>query len=128
MVSRLLALGLQPVQDFEKTFARKLDSTDYILNRQIGFISLNQQLQPDEVLAVAYQYTYNGRVFQVGEFSQDVPPDQNNSANQRILFLKMLKATSARPALPIWDLMMKNIYSTNAFQINRAGFQAGCVV
>lgn len=123
VVSRLLALGLQPVQEFEKTFARKLDSTDYTLNRQVGFISLNQQLQPDEVLAVAYQYTYNGRVYQVGEFSQDVPPDQNNSANQRILFLKLLKATSARPALPIWDLMMKNIYSTNAFQINRQDFK-----
>lgn len=123
VVSRLLAMGLQPVQEFEKTFARKLDSTDYILNRQVGFISLNQQLQPDEVLAVAYQYTYNGRVYQVGEFSQDVPPDQNNSANQRILFLKLLKATSARPALPIWDLMMKNIYATNAFQINRQDFK-----
>src|SRR5690606_9644756 len=42
VVSRLLAMGLQPVQEFEKTFARKLDSTDYILNRQVGFISLNQ--------------------------------------------------------------------------------------
>lgn len=123
VVSRLLALGLQPVQEFEKTFARKLDSTDYMLNRQLGYISLNMQLQPDEVLAVAYQYTYNGRVFQVGEFSQDVPPDQNNSANQRILFLKLLKATSARPALPIWDLMMKNVYSTGAFQINRQDFK-----
>lgn len=123
VVSRLLALGLQPVQEFEKTFARKLDSTDYTLNRQVGFISLNTQLQPDEVLAVAYQYTYNGRVYQVGEFSQEVPPDQTNSANQKILFLKLLKATSARPALPIWDLMMKNIYSTNAYQINRQDFK-----
>lgn len=123
VVSRLLSLGLKPVQEFEKTFARKLDSTDYTVNRQLGYISLNQQLQPDEVLAVAYQYTYNGRVFQVGEFSQDVPPDQTNSANQQILFLKLLKATSARPTLPIWDLMMKNIYSTGAIQINRQDFK-----
>ncbi|MBW8685450.1 T9SS outer membrane translocon Sov/SprA [Chitinophaga rhizophila] len=123
VVSRLQNLGLQAVQEYEKTFARKLDSTEYTLNRQLGFISLNQQLQADEVLAIAYQYTYNGRVYQVGEFSQDIPPDQNNSANQRILFLKMLKATSARPNLPIWDLMMKNIYSTGAYQINRADFK-----
>jgi cell surface protein SprA len=122
VVSRLQQMGLQGVQEYEKTFARKLDSTEYTLNRQLGFISLNQQLQADEVLAVAYQYTYNGRVYQVGEFSQDVPPDQNNSANQKILFLKLLKATSARPNLPIWDLMMKNIYSTGAYQINRADF------
>ena len=123
VVSRLLALGLQPVSEFEKTFARKLDSTEYTYNKQLGFISLNQQLLPDEILAVAYQYTYNGRVYQVGEFSQDVPPDQNNSANQPILFLKLLKATSARPTLPIWDLMMKNIYATGAFQVNKEDFR-----
>jgi cell surface protein SprA len=110
VVNNLINLGLRPVQDFEKTFARKLDSNQYIFNRQAGFISLQQQLQPDEVLAVAYQYTYNGKVYQVGEFSQDLPPD-SNSANQKVLFLKLLKATSQRPSLPIWQLMMKNIYS-----------------
>ncbi|ATL47307.1 cell surface protein SprA [Chitinophaga caeni] len=123
VISRLQAMGLQPVQDFEKTFARKLDSTQYTVNKQLGFISLVQQLQPDEVLAVAYEYTYNGRVYKVGEFSQDVPPDQNNAANQKILFLKLLKATSARPNLPIWDLMMKNIYATGAYQLNRQDFK-----
>ncbi|MCW3463314.1 T9SS outer membrane translocon Sov/SprA [Chitinophaga nivalis] len=123
VVSRLLALGLKPVSSFEKTFARKLDSTEYIYNKQLGYISLNQQLQADEVLAVAYQYTYNGKVYQVGEFSQDVPPDQNNSANQPVLFLKLLKATSARPTLPIWDLMMKNVYATGAYQVNKEDFR-----
>jgi len=108
--NNLIAMGLQPVQDFEKTFARKLDSTQYIFNRQVGFISLSQPLQTDEVLAVAYQYSYNGKIFQVGEFSQDLPPD-SASANQKILFLKLLKATSQRPTLPIWDLMLKNVYA-----------------
>lgn len=122
VVGRLLAMGLQPVQDFEKTFARKLDSTEYTYNPQIGFISLNQQLQPDEVLGVAYQYTYNGHVYQVGEFSQDVPPD-SSQAQPQVLFLKLLKATSARPKLPIWKLMMKNIYATGAFQISPEDFR-----
>lgn len=110
VVNNLINLGLRPVQDFEKTFARKLDSTQYVFNRQAGFISLQQQLQPDEVLAVAYQYSYNGRIYTVGEFSQDLPPD-SNTANQKVLFLKLLKATSQRPSLPIWQLMMKNIYT-----------------
>jgi cell surface protein SprA len=122
VISRLTAMGLQPVQDFEKTFARKLDSTEYYFNPQIGFISLYRQLQPDEVLAVAYQYTYNGKVYQVGEFSQDVPPD-STQAQPKVLFLKLLKATSARPRLPIWDLMMKNIYNLGASQINQEDFQ-----
>lgn len=107
-------LGLSPVQDFEKTFARKLDSTLYTFNRQLGTLSLSQPLQTDEVLAVAYQYTYNGKVFQIGEFSQDVPPDTTSGSNaglQKILYLKLLKATSQRTNLPIWDLMMKNVYT-----------------
>jgi cell surface protein SprA len=108
--NNLVGLGLQPVQDFEKTFARKLDSSQYIYNRQAGFISLSQPLQTDEVLAVAYQYTYNGKIYQVGEFSQDLPPD-SAQATQKILFLKLLKATSQRPTLPIWQLMLKNVYA-----------------
>lgn len=118
----LNSLGLQPVQDYEKTFARKLDSTQYAFNRQLGFISLNISLQPDEVLAVAFQYTVNGRVFQVGEFSQDVPVD-SASGVQKVLFLKLLKATSQRTALPIWDLMMKNVYSVGYGQLERQDFQ-----
>jgi cell surface protein SprA len=115
-------IGMQPVQEFEKTFARKLQPTDFYFNPQIGFLSLNQPLQPDEVLGVAYQYTYNGRVFQVGEFSQDVPPD--SSANtQKVLFLKLLKATSQRPNLPLWDLMMKNVYGVGYGQLERQDFQ-----
>lgn len=115
-------MGLQPVQDFEKTFARKLDSTSYRFNQQIGTLSLSQPLQTDEVLGVAYQYTYNGRVYQVGEFSQDVPPD-SSSATQKVLFLKLLKATSQRPALPIWDLMMKNVYSIGYGTLSPADFK-----
>ncbi|MGB8195343.1 MAG: cell surface protein SprA, partial [Chitinophagaceae bacterium] len=113
VTSRLNAFGLRPVQDFEKTFARKLGPGDYSYSPLIGFISLNQPLQPDEVLAVAFQYSYNGRIYQVGEFSQDVPPDTsvNKAGIQKVLFLKLLKATSQRTQLPLWDLMMKNIYT-----------------
>ncbi len=118
----LTGQGLLPVQDFEKTFARKLLPSDYYFNPQIGFLSLNQPLQPDEVLGVAFQYTYNGRVFQVGEFSQDIPPDTSGTT-QRILFLKLLKATSQRTNLPIWDLMMKNVYSVGFGQLERTDFK-----
>lgn len=118
----LTGLGLQPVQDFEKTFARKLLPTDYYFNPQIGFLSLNQQLQPDEVLGIAFQYTYNGKVFQVGEFSTDIPPDSTGTT-QPVLFLKLLKATSQRTNLPIWDLMMKNVYSVGFGQLERQDFK-----
>lgn len=115
ITGKLSSLGLQPVQDFEKTFARKLNNSEYTFNPQVGFLSLNQPLQPDEVMGVAYQYTYNGRTYQVGEFSQDVPPDTTAAtAIQKVLFLKLLKATSQRTQLPIWNLMMKNVYALRA--------------
>ena len=106
--------GLTQVQDYEQVYARKLNATDYSFNPQIGYISLNQTLQPNDVLAVAYQYSYNGRIFQVGEFSQDIPPDTTlgyNPGAQKVLYLKLLKATSQRTNLPIWNLMMKNVYT-----------------
>ncbi len=120
--SLLLARGLTPVNDYEKTFARKLDSTEYYYNGQVGFLSLNVQLQPDEVLGVAYQYTYNGRVYQVGEFSQDVTVDSTQGV-QKMLFLKLLKATSQRVNLPIWQLMMKNVYSLDVTGLTREDFK-----
>jgi cell surface protein SprA len=128
----LNSIGLNQVQDFETVYARKLDSSSYHVYPQIGFITLNQQLQPDDVLGVAYQYSYNGQIFQVGEFSQDVPPDTttgNYSGISKILYLKLLKATAQRTNLPIWNLMMKNIYtlktSTGSYlsNIQQTGFQ-----
>ncbi|RXK81397.1 T9SS outer membrane translocon Sov/SprA [Filimonas effusa] len=123
LVSSLLqAKGLRPVTDFEKTFARKLNSSEYYFNPQAGFLSLNQQLQSDQVLGVAYQYTYNGRVYQVGEFSQDVAVDSTQGV-QKVLFLKLLKATSQRVNLPIWGLMMKNVYSLDVTGLQQADFK-----
>ena len=112
--NKLNSLGLTQVQDFEIVYARKLNSSDYYFSPQIGFLSVNQTLQANDVLAVAYQYSYNGHIYQVGEFAQDVPPDTaagTGAGSQKVLYLKLLKATSQRTDLPIWNLMMKNVYS-----------------
>lgn len=105
----MLGLGLQDGQDFQRSTMRQLNSTEFTFQPQLGYISLNTQVNPDDILAVAYRYTYNGKVYQVGEFAEDIPPD---STSQKVLFLKLLKGgTSGRPTLPIWDLMMKNVYT-----------------
>ena len=52
--------------------ARKLSQSEYKLHPQLGYISLNQRLSNDEVLAVAYQYTYRGKVYQVGNLPTEV--------------------------------------------------------
>lgn len=115
----LTGAGLVPVQDFEKTYARKLAPNEYNFDPRLGVLLLNQQLNPDDVLAVAYQYTVNGQLYQVGEFSEDVPPTADSS---KVLFLKMLKSTSSRTNLPLWNLQMKNVYSIGAYQINPQDF------
>lgn len=106
-------------QDFEKVEnARKLSHTEYSFNSKLGFISLNTNLGPDQTLAVAYQYTVIGydSVFQVGEFS-----DQGINAPKAIK-VKLLKGTSLNTRMPMWNLMMKNVYSIRAFQVNRDDF------
>ena len=48
--------------DYEKVqSARLLTSSEYTLNKSLGYLSLKTGLQPDQVLAVAYVYTYNGQ-------------------------------------------------------------------
>jgi cell surface protein SprA len=91
----------------------------------LGTLSLNSQLLPDEVLAVAYEYSINGRVYKVGEFSQEVALDTSakRAGVQKMLFLKLLKATSSRVNLPIWRLMMKNVYSLDLVGISREDFR-----
>ncbi|WP_439185291.1 cell surface protein SprA [Carboxylicivirga taeanensis] len=113
--------------DYEKLEnARKLSDTEYSIQPKLGYISLNTSLNADEVLCIAYEYTYNGQTFMVGEFS-----NTQNEAEQT-LFLKLLKPTNLSPGQiivsgqsktnPTWDLMMKNIYSINAYQVNRDDF------
>lgn len=116
-------LNMRPVDEFEKTSARLLAPTEYTMHPQLGYISLNQTLRSDEILGVAVEYTVNGRLFKVGEFSTDVPPNTDTTnIKDKVLVLKMLKSTSVRTRLPIWDLMMKNVYSLNAFQVSNEDF------
>ena len=132
--TQLNNLNLNPVTDYEITFARQLSSNEFYFNPQTGFISLNTSLQPSDVLAVAYQYTANGRVYQVGEFASDIGLDTGRKATtadttstqggvQQVLFLKLLKATAARTNLPIWDLMMKNVYSLGVTGLSQKDFK-----
>lgn len=99
--------------------ARLLDASEYTVNTKLGYISLKTQLQADEVLAVAYNYTYSdGRTYQVGEFSTDNP-----SSAASCLYVKLLKGITMSPDMPFWDLMMKNIYSLGAYSVQKEKFR-----
>ena len=107
--------------------ARKLTANEYTFHPQLGYVSLQQRLANDEVLAVAYQYTIGGTVYQVGEFGTDgvdataitsgIPVSQS-------LVLKMLKSSLTDVRKPVWNLMMKNIYQIQGgFQLQQDNFR-----
>lgn len=101
--------------------AKKLTEREYRFHQELGYISLITPLRNDEVLAVAYEYTLNGQRHQVGELTEDY----QGLADNQVLFLKMLKSSTIRNNLdhPMWNLMMKNVYSLNSQQLTRQGFQ-----
>lgn len=101
-------------------YARKLSEKEYTLHSQLGYISLNNALNSDEILSVVFRYTFNGAEYQVGEFSTDVSFDP---AAPKVLFAKLLKNETTKTNLPTWDLMMKNIYSIGGYQISQQNFK-----
>jgi cell surface protein SprA len=120
-------------QDYSKLEnARKLNPNEYTYNAQLGYISLQQRLANDEVLAVAYQYTIGDKAYQVGEFGSDgvdaTIVTGNTPSNQAIitqsLILKMLKSNLTNVKNPVWNLMMKNIYQIpGAYQVKQEDFR-----
>jgi cell surface protein SprA len=115
--------------------ARKLNANEYTFNTQLGYLSLQQRLSNDEVLAVAYQYTVGDEVYQVGEFgndgvdatqpgSFDPVTGQPQTITTQSLILKMLKSNLTNTNKPVWNLMMKNIYQIpGAFQLEQQDFR-----
>ncbi|MEJ8582879.1 cell surface protein SprA [Riemerella anatipestifer] len=87
--------------------ARRLNQNEFTFHPQLGYISLNQRLTDNQLLAVSYSYTINGsnQVYKVGEFSEE----------SSVLVTKLLKPNVlVKTTSPMWNLMMKNIYSLNA--------------
>lgn len=112
--------------------ARKLVENEFKFHPQLGYITLQQPLNNDEVLAVAFEYTIGGKVYKVGEFGTDgvdatvIGQDGNNQdiPTTQSLVLKMLKSTLASVDEPVWDLMMKNMYAIpNGRSLEKEGFR-----
>ena len=97
--------GFEVGTDYEKlSSARLLTSSEYTVNKALGYVSLKTGLQTDQVLAVAYEFTSGGVTYQVGEFASDL------TETSKALFVKSLKNTSNNPTQGNWRLMMKNVY------------------
>ncbi|WP_400193341.1 cell surface protein SprA [Hymenobacter sp. B81] len=133
-------LQLEKTIDYERVRARKLDPREYKFNPQLGYLSLNTPLLPEQVLAISCEYIFNGRTYKIGELVDDYA----NVRENEVIYLKLLRATNpgvglADPAenplnprlstrnLPVFDLMMKNVYPLNATQLSRDQFQLDIV-
>ncbi|HKM92176.1 MAG TPA: cell surface protein SprA [Prolixibacteraceae bacterium] len=113
----LKAYGFENVRDWERIEqSRKLSDSEFSFNPKLGFISLNSSLNNDEVLAIAFEYTVGGEVYQVGEFTT------NGIESDKALILKLLKGTNLSPEMPTWNLMMKNVYSLGAYDLSPSDF------
>lgn len=125
-----LKYGMTKTRDFEVQSMRKLNANEYSFNANLGFISLSRRLRPNQVLAVAYQYSYASHpdiVYKIGELSNQTRSngvlDREDPKPQEVVFTKMLKSSNQRTDLPSWDLMMKNVYPIGAGQLNQEDFQ-----
>ncbi|WP_247649187.1 cell surface protein SprA [Lutibacter sp. B1] len=99
--------------------AIKLNPDEYRIHPQLGYISLNRRLADSDVLAVAFEYTISGdsKVYKVGEFTSDgiVSPDN--------IVVKLLRSEIISTEIPMWELMMKNIYSLQTYRMQQDGFR-----
>ena len=116
----LAPFSMQQGRDFSVLEnAIKLRPDEYTIHPQLGVISLNRRLADSDVLAVSYEYTVNGdsKVYKVGEFTSDgiIAPDN--------IVVKLLRSEIISTQIPMWDLMMKNVYSLQTYRMQPDGFR-----
>gem|GEM_PF-3615944 len=131
--------GMQPTRDFEQFQGRRLNASEFTYNEQLGIISLNIRLRPEQKLGVAYDYFYTAvcdSVYHVGELANQgsestsyndpvigQPDPMDTLEAPKLFFVKMLKSSNPSTTNPMWDLMMKNVYSLRTSQLNREDFE-----
>ncbi|HMP28537.1 MAG TPA: cell surface protein SprA [Saprospiraceae bacterium] len=124
---------LRQNRDFEVFRGRLLNSSEYTYNPQLGTISLNIRLRPNQVLAVSYKYFYTARcdtIYTVGQIASEGlesssitdPNGQQRATPPKVIFTKLLKSTNQVTNVPSWDLMMKNVYNLQTSSLNKEGF------
>lgn len=87
--------------------ARKLRSSEFSFNENLGIVSLRQKLPENAALAVSFAYLVldKNKMYHVGEFGTDI---KNSSEN---VIVKLLRTPFVDTKNKIWDLMLKNVYA-----------------
>ncbi len=129
--------GMNQTTDFETFRGRLLNPSEYTYNPQLGYISLNLRLRPDQRLGVAYKYFYTDNcdsIYTVGQLSgqalqtserstsPNAQGERDTIKSEKVIFVKLLKPSNQKVSLPTWDLMMKNVYRLSTSSLNKEGF------
>ena len=123
----LKSIGLGD-DDFQVGQFKKLrQGSDFEFDRVLGYISLNQRLQENEALAVAFRYRAGGVTYRIGDLASETGGSDGGQNSDR-LALKLLKPVQLRqpaegfnPAA--WYLEMRNIYRLPGRGINPNDFE-----
>ncbi|APD06550.1 hypothetical protein UJ101_01020 [Flavobacteriaceae bacterium UJ101] len=108
---------------------RLLSPSEYTFNAALGTLYLNQPVNEDDVVAISYQVQNQGTYSQVGEFSNEISTGDTTSGTQTedntsTIIAKMVKGRGNNPSNePLWNLMMKNVYSLDAISISPEDFR-----
>jgi cell surface protein SprA len=122
--------NLTQTRDFEVFRGRLLNSSEYTYSPELGFISLNVRLKPNQVLGVSYDYYFVENcdtLYKVGELSDESLVSDTDTTGlvqpESVVYVKMLKSSNQRVDHPTWDLMMKNVYPMRTSNLDRQNFE-----
>ena len=95
-------------------FLRLEPGIDYFVQNDRGYIVMNQRMQDEDVLAVAY--SVNNEQVKYGDIDYIPAPGKN-------ILLQMIKPQKPQPSYKTWDLEWKNVYSLGSRNMDREGFE-----
>jgi hypothetical protein len=96
-------------------FERLEENIDYSYDYARGYVSLNQSLRDDEVLAVAFKTDLD----QIGTLFENI----SDSLFTNAPVFKLIRPQSMKPSdVDTWPLMLKNVYSLGGTNIEPEGF------
>ena len=122
--------NLEDPRDFSIYQGRKLNPSEYTFSEELGFISLNVRMRPNQNLSVSYEYFYTlacDDIYKVGSTTDESNVPNTNSMgeveSQGVIYTKMLKSATQTVNHPTWDLMMKNVYPLRTSNLSEVDFQ-----
>jgi len=102
----------------EKGFFRRLQpNQEYTFDKYMGYFKLNQPIENNKILAVAY-VTAGANAVPVGTMNEML------SDTNQVVVLKLIKPRAMQPSYSeVWPLMMRNVYSLGGSNIEKDGFE-----